>query len=142
MANYYATTRTNYFRVKDEEKFRDVINRAETSEDAIEIWEQTDDDGSKLFGFGLFGSILGYPTDEECEYAYDLEKFATDLSECIANDDAILIFESGHEKLRYVTGIATVITRTSIEYLDIRNLALTSVRELLKRPEWTTRCDY
>lgn len=66
MANYCCTIRTNYFHVKDETKFRSLMEQVYGSEDTIEVWEKRDDGGSTMFGFGCYGGIAGIrDTDED-----------------------------------------------------------------------------
>lgn len=60
----------------------------------------------------------------------------------MADDDAVIIMESGAEKLRYVAGLATVITSNDCEYLDIGQLAVQKASSMLGSPVWSTRCDY
>ena len=38
MSNYCCTIRTNYFRVKDDEAFREFMGRVQGDEDSIEIF--------------------------------------------------------------------------------------------------------
>lgn len=61
MANYVCATRTNYFRVKDEEEFRKLMSRVH-GEDAVDLWEKTVND-EKLFAFGCYGLINGLRND-------------------------------------------------------------------------------
>ena len=148
MANYYASTRTNYFRVKDADEFRAFMSHVYGTEDRIDLWEEKDTEGRIVFGFGTNGSIAGFDdcssesdedeADDECDYDAFVEKLQT----FVADDDAIIIFESGHEKLRYVTGTALVITRDCCDYLDIADLAVKHAAALLKNPQWNTTCSY
>lgn len=147
MANYNCSIRTNYFHVKDAEKFREFMNHVLGSEDNIDLWEKTDNSGCPVFGFGCYGSILGYVegTDEDDEdfdadIAYDA--FIDGLSNHVADDDAIIIFEAGNEKLRYVVGSALVITRFNTKYLDVQKMAVETAAKLLKNPEFDTQCEY
>ena len=55
---------------------------------------------------------------------------------------AILIFEIGYEKLRYVVGCCTVITSTDMQCVDIRQQALDLAAKLLNSPNYNTRLDY
>ena len=106
MANYYGMVRTNYFHVKDEEQFRALMAKTAGDEDGIELWDdEQDKDGNQLFGFGVYGGIAGVLNDDG-EYDDDsYDRFMDGLKECVADDDAILIFEAGHETLRYVGGV-------------------------------------
>lgn len=141
MANYYGVIRSNYFHVKDEERFRALMARTAGDEDSIELWnDEIDENGNPVFGFGVYGGITGV-VDEDGEYddnSYD--RFIEGLKECVADDDAILIFEAGHEKLRYVGGGATIITAKSVEYIDLEDCARSKARELLGNEQWNTKC--
>lgn len=70
------------------------------------------------------------------------DEFIDGLQECVADDDAIIIFESGNEKLRYVVGSATIITSKDYEYISITHTASKRAAELLNNSEWTTQCEY
>lgn len=141
MANYYGVIRSNYFHVKDEERFRALMARTAGDEDSIELWnDEIDENGNPVFGFGVYGGITGV-VDEDGEYDDDsYDRFIEGLKECVADDDAILIFEAGHEKLRYVGGGATIITAKSVEYIDLEDCARSKTRELLGNEQWNTKC--
>jgi len=113
MANYTCATRTNYFRVNDAENFKAFMARAYGTEDRVDLWEEKDKDGNTVYGFGTFGSIAGLraASDEDEEDDCDYDAFVDGIQKFVAPDDAIIILESGHEKLRYVTGSALVIKK-------------------------------
>lgn len=140
MANYNCAVRTNYFHVRDVEAFKSLMTRVRGSEDAVDLWEEKDSNGQTVFGFGLYGGISGVCDAENDDSAYD--EFIYGLQECVADDDAIIIFESGNEKLRYVVGSATIITSRECTYLDITSLAKIQATELLSNPDWETKCEY
>lgn len=142
MANYCCTVRTNYFHVKDEDKFIDLMNRAYGCEDEIQLWERKDQDGKTTFGFGVYGGIAGLRnTDgDEDDNAYD--EFLSGLRECVADNDAIIIMEAGNEKMRYVVGAAEIITSKKYEYMEISELAIQKAEELIGRTDWTTQICY
>ena len=144
MANYCSTVRTNYFHVKDPEKFRELMSRVYGNEESIDIWEKKDPDGNLVFGFGVYGGISGLRPAEYIEEGDDEEDsyddFTAALQEHVAEDDAIIIMESGHEKLRYVIGLATVITSTACEMIDMTTAAKKRARTLLNNKDWTTEC--
>lgn len=76
----------------------------------MELRKETDQNGNPIFAFGCYGGIAGIPNDLENEFddnSYD--RFITKLQECIADKDAVIIMESGHEKLRYLIGSALII---------------------------------
>lgn len=146
MANYCCAIRTNYFHVKNDDMFREFMSQVYGCEDDISLWEEKDDSGQTLFGFGLYGGILGLRTvcddgDEDSDdSSYD--NFISVLQSCVAEDDAIIIFETGNEKLRYVVGSATVITSKGYTYMNINDLATLKAAEMLGNPVWKTRCEY
>lgn len=140
MDDYNCTVRTNYFHVKDTEAFKALMAKVRGNEDTIKLWEEKDATGETVFGFGLYGRISGVCDAENDDSAYD--EFIYGLQECVADDDAIIIFESGNEKLHYVVGAATIITGNECTYLDITSLAKAQAAELLFNPNWKTKCDY
>ncbi len=147
MANYTCSTRTNYFHVKEPEQFQAFMARVYGTEDHVELWEAPDADGNPTYAFGTEGSIGGLqPLDsEQAEDAYDdadYDAFIHGLQELIADDDAVIIQESGGEKLRYLVGSALIITKNQCEHLDILDVAVAKARQMLGNPEWGTRTDY
>ena len=66
------------------------------------------------------------------------------LQKCVADDDAIIFIESGHEKLNYVAGCGTIITSKQIEHVDLLGVVLRKADEILGNPDWhkNTRVDY
>lgn len=139
MANYYCTIRTNYFHVKDEEAFRTLIKETHC-EDTMHIFEDKDKNGNKVFGFGTYGTIFGIPIDGEEEEDYS--SFENNLQSLVADDDAIIIFEAGYEKLRYVVGVATIITSKNVNCILLANEAIAKARTMLNNQEWDTKCMY
>lgn len=146
MANYCCAVRTNYFHVKDEEKFRELMNRVCGAEDSVDLWESTDKLGNKVFGFGLYSQLIGLRNSDD-DYDADIDdnsydEFIFGLQECVEDDDAIIIFESGNEKLRYVVGMATVITSQDCSYINMESLAIATASHMLNNSQWTTKCCY
>ena len=146
MANYNCTIRTNYFHVKDNAKFEEFMTHV-YGED-LEVFHSADSNGNKVYGFGGYGGIAGYfnkeedyeDNDEAWDNAYD--NFIDGLVTHVTEDDAILIFESGNEKLRYVVGSVAVITSKGYEYRDIRDVGMEMARQMLNNSDYTTRCEY
>lgn len=142
MANYNGYTRTNYFAVKDEERFRQIIGSCAVSEDNLSIFEH-EQDGQKYFGFGCYGSISGIPAGEgedDCEEG--LDAFHDALQQVVADGHAVIITEIGWEKLRYLVGDCTIITPNEIRYFNLRDTALALSREMLKEPVYSPRMEY
>ena len=153
MANYYCKIRTNYFSVTDEEKFKKVIASCRAS-DTIEIFDEKQKDGSVKYGFFCDGSIHGLPDtesdalededeydeDEDCDYNYDA--FCEALQGILPNNDAIFITEIGNEKMRYLVGDCTIITRSDIKVITLRDEAMKLGREMLDISDYTTKMEY
>lgn len=144
MANYCGTIRTNYFHVKDEDSFRNLMSLVCGCEDSVGLWEEKDKDGKTVFGFGVYGGISGLrdtDTDDiDDDSSYD--DFIDRLQESVAEDDAIIILEAGSEKMRYIIGSATIITSSGFKYMDITDLAVAQAAEMIGNSMWETKCVY
>lgn len=143
MANYLCTIRTNYFHVKDNESFEEFMTHVYAED--LNIFTGTDSKGNKTYGFGGYGYINGYfdneeDADEAWDHAYD--RFIEGLQKHVAEDDAILIFEAGNEKLRYVVGSVSVITSDGYKYKEITDIGLATAREMLGNSNYETQCEY
>lgn len=99
MANYYATTRSNYFKVKDADSFRDFCSSL-----ALESWDGNDDTVAISADTGDCGGWPSYDHEKD----EDLD-FPVALSEHLATDEVAILFESGAEKRRYIVGLATAV---------------------------------
>lgn len=146
MSEYICTVRSNYFHVKDPALFRDFMGRVYGSGDKIFLWQEQDEEGKPVFGFGTHGAIAGLKNAEADdddlldESAY--EEFIQGLQEHVSEDDAVILMEVGHEKLCYVTGAATILTSSGQEYLSLAEMASNRAAEMLGNPDWSTQCDY
>lgn len=146
MANYCCVYRTNYFKVKDNEKFKEFMTHVYAED--LEVFHKKDENGNELYGFGGYGGISGYfnneneyeDSDEAWDNAYD--NFIDGLAKQVAENDAILLFEVGNEKLRYIVGSVSVITSKGYEYRDITNVGVEIARQMLNNPNYDTRCAY
>lgn len=141
MANYNSVVRTNYFHVKDSEKFKELMSQV-YGDDDIHVWTKKDNAGSTMFAFGCYGGIFGkkqgtYDETDKGEY----EAFFADLQKCVAEDDAIIFIEVGNEKLRYLVGAVSIITHNAFHSVSLREVALITACELLKNDNWETLID-
>lgn len=140
MATSQGRMRTNYFRVADPERLREIVARAEGQDgENLLLFEQVIDDET-LYGFGCEMQLQGYWDDEADEYDYDA--FVRDLQTVVTPGDAIIIMEVGYERLRYVCGSALIITHDKTESLSLTTLALYKAAEVLGNPEYQTRIEY
>ena len=107
MANYTAIVRSNYFRVKNESAFRMEIDRMEDiSVNANGVEKELlmicRDDGDSLPGWYDMDEYGSYYDDEPPEIDW-VDFFRRHLED----EEVAIIMEVGHEKLRYLTGVAT-----------------------------------
>lgn len=137
MANYYATSRTNYFRVTDEEKYQEIFSKL-SSEAGIEDFSETKDDGSIIHGFGSYSNIAFENEDDDGNFSDTL----SELQKILPEDEAFIYLESGYEKLRYVTGFYIIVTKDRISSGDIHTHAIEKAREMLGNATKKFKLDY
>ena len=113
MANYYGSSRTSYFKVKDEAAFKTWAD----SLDGVHVGRQETEKEGVLF------CLLAQDTDSgefPCtQYVEEDDEFVdSDFPEGIASHLeegwACTIIEVGAEKLRYVQGYAAVVTSEGV----------------------------
>lgn len=138
MANYNATSRTNYFRVTDEEAYAKLFARL-CAESNIEDFTE-EKDGIIQHGFGAYDSIDYKESDDE-NAEYDFDEFLEKLQKILPEDEAFMYFESGYEKLRYVSGYVTLCTRNEIHSMSLDTWAKQKAKELLGE-DFETKTDY
>lgn len=136
MADYLATSRTNYFRAENAELLRGIIHAAAFDVEGLRLWEDTGEDGIIRYAFGCYNSIAG-AMDEDA-----FTEFVTKLQACLPDDDAIVITEIGNEKLRYLEALATVITKTACDTVDLTETGYERASEMLGYPNWSTKENY
>ena len=142
MANYECAVRTNYFHVKDEIAFKELMGKVVCSEDGLDIFERKDEKGMTMYGFGCYSSIMGIATEGEDKEEYSYDKFIDELQKNVEPSDAIIIFEAGHEKLRSIGLYADIITSEGYNMLNLEHMAVESAKNMLKNPDWETRYTY
>jgi len=138
MADYYAFIRTNYFGVTDKTKFMNVIASCR-AEDNIKIFEHPNDPCK--FAFGCYGNIYGIP-DCEDDFENDIYEFYSELRDILIENDAIIITEIGYEKMRYLTGICTVITKQDIQFVNLCDKGVELAGNMLQNPDFVTQMEY
>lgn len=129
MADYIAQTRSNYFKVKDEQSFREFCLQY-----SLEVIEQKSEEESNvtLFGFMLDGSI---PTGllVECEWV-DAD-FLKDLSDELAFGQVAVVMEVGTEKMRYLNGYAVAVNhRGRIVEVSLNQIYLLAKKKFKVEP--------
>lgn len=133
MANWYATARSNYFRVKDEAAFRleaaklglDVNPLRAKDETLFMVTPNMDRSDS-----GDWPTWSLNETDEDGDMV-ELDIAGT-LAKHLVEDEIVVLMESGAEKVRYVTGHATAFNslgkRIDLDLSDIYSKAAKEFR--------------
>lgn len=137
MANYTATSRTNYFRVTDEAAYQNLFGEL-LSEFGIKDFSR-EINGTLQHGFGSYGSIE-YEDPESGEY--DFGAFCERLQPLLPEDEAFIYMEAGNENLRYLCGYYAVVTSKDVVFRNMENEATEKARKLLGDPEWKTQLEY
>jgi hypothetical protein len=132
MANYYATARSNYFAVKNEDAFRQWADLL-----GLTIMEPSHRekvaDGIRRFAItpGDHADNGGWPDslyDEEMDEVHDVN-VQEQLAAHLADDEVAVLIQVGSEKLRYVDGSAVALNsrgeNVSIDLWYIYELART-----------------
>jgi hypothetical protein len=140
MANYYATTRSNYVEIKKghEEAFKDNAQKA-----GFTVSEHKDKQRTYclLVDQDDYGGIPQFYTDEDCnETEIDWKK---DFADHLVDGEVLHIMEAGAEKLRYVTGIAMFIrSNGKVDYVSISTVPKHIQKFAEKHKRTITDCSY
>jgi len=102
MANYTASSRSNYFRVKDTEAFRKWADNLD-----LKV-EPNGDDMLMIWSDGENGDWPDFRFNEETD-DYDEIAFYEELAEHLVPGEIAILMEVGAEKLRYLCGCAVAI---------------------------------
>lgn len=68
--------------------------------------------------------------------------FLEELQQILPDDEAFIYQEAGHEKLRYVTGWAVVVTSKVIKQLGLDTLVKDTIETLLGSGNTVSGCNY
>lgn len=102
MANWYGTSRSNYFRVKEEAAFRQWADNLH-----LGIFEHDQDHGLFAIHPGDWCDNGSWPS---CDLETDEEiDIADQLSKHLAEGQVAVLMTAGAEKLRYITGYAIAV---------------------------------
>ncbi|HEV7928121.1 MAG TPA: hypothetical protein VGR14_22405 [Verrucomicrobiae bacterium] len=103
MSNYYATARSNYFKVKDIPGFKEWAQGH-----GLEVF---DGRGKDATFFAIGGTESGWPSSAYNEKTGECEEidFNAELQAHLADGQVAILMEGGAEAMRYVIGIAQAI---------------------------------
>lgn len=136
MADYLATSRTNYFRVTDEERYQELFKHLVANGDIQDFTMKQD--GVVYHGFGAYASITYQIKEDEL----DFDCFLQELQKILPDDEAFIYQGAGHEKLRYVEGYAVVVTSKEVREKGLTSWVEETVKELLGEDNKVTECSY
>lgn len=140
MANYDCMTRTNYFRVTDEKWYKELFERLENPEGDKVYDFSKEENGTTWHGFGTYGEITYY--DPNSKEMTDMDTFFEEMTKILPDDDALILTEIGHEKLRYLSAYSTVVTHKGVEWLSLSDTSKELAGKILGNPKWTTNMCY
>lgn len=107
MANWYGATRTNYFKVTDEERYQQLFKRL-SCEDPVEDFSRTSN-GQLWHAFGAYGAIYFLNENLDENEPLDYHSFLRAMGEILQPDSVFVSTCIGNEKLRYLTGICCMV---------------------------------
>lgn len=130
MANWYGASRTNYFKVTDEERYQSLFNRLAGTDNEVEDFSTTRN-GETYHAFGSYGDILvkseSYDNGEEFSEWSD---FLRSVGEILAPDSVFVYTIVGNEKLRYLTGICDMVFPNGrVIHCDLADFAHNSAKQ-------------
>ena len=149
MANYNGCARTNYFHVTDEEKYKKLYKGLVGTDDEIISFDQNDKDGKPLHGFGSYGTIYWSPSKAEDNPDWldnddtdGFDDFLQQIKTILPDNEAFVIIETGHEKLRYLVGFATIVTNKDIQCIDLTNITEKVAGNMLQKLDYKLEIEY
>ena len=152
MANYYGYTRTNYFKVTNENELLKLIDECASNDPkGIEVWRREDESGGKTYAFGCESDLLGLPISNhepgendvcDSDTDHDYDAFIEELQKLLPDGEAVLITNIGKEKLCYLHGDMHVVTNKQTILKSLHSIGIEIARELLNDAEWDTKNEY
>lgn len=159
MANYCVYSRTNYFRVTDEKRYAELFAGLYPECDAdTDVGDFTKEINGVIYhGFGCYDSIAWYNNkrnrvdidnvnDDDVEdddiddddFENEFDTFIDELQAILPDDDAFILYEVGHEKLKCLTGFVLVVTKNEIRQSNMGDTAIDMAREMLDNKKFRT----
>lgn len=120
MANFEPVSRNSYFKVRDNEEFKKLINKI--LPDAA-VWE----DKVGRVAFGGHEDITQY-YDADIDDKVDIKDVIAPL---LCEGEACIITLIGYEKLRYLVASCLVITKDTAKWIDAQEIAISTARKIL-----------
>lgn len=141
MSTPITTTRTNYFRVNDEEAYQKLFRNLFAGNAPIEDFSYFDTSrGIMRHSFGAYDNIeydehyAENPENEEdpsFDDDFSIEGFINRLIPLLPEGEVFVLTAAGNEKLTHVYGEMYIATNGGYEYIDLSSLAQTTARKML-----------
>jgi len=137
MADYCGATRSNYFKVTDEDALSELLSSSRCEDKKIVLFER-EVDGEKTFSFGCSGGIEGVDdNDDDLDVFEDrFNVFVSRLQAIIPAGEVITIIEAGYNGIQDVGGSAVVVTKDACSYIGLRDKAERAAQEMLGNPKY------
>lgn len=130
MLNSTRYERTNYFRVMNEKKLKQLCEGNVVAHDTSNAhFALMNEDGQ---------SVLDIFHEESGDYTSIIPK----LQEILHPQDSIISTSITREKMRYLGASTVVITKNNVEFINLESVSIKRARELLKDPEYCTQMHY
>lgn len=104
MANWIGVSRTNYFKVKDEEAFLKAMESL-----PVDVWGVVTVDGSTAYGLGAEPNEGSWPIEDDEGKEIAIEDL---VASHLAEGEVAVFMSAGFEKQRYVSGNAVAVDST------------------------------
>ena len=136
MADYYATARSNYFKVRNKRAFI-----ADCEKMGVGVWDDRKDGRVGIHPEDDSGGWPNesWPEGDDDPYEFDVVDV---VSAHLADGEVAILFEVGSEKLRYIEGYAVAVNskgqRRRVNLKNIYKLA----EKLTDRPDDVTWAEY
>ena len=135
MANYYAHTKSNWCRVTDEMKFKNLLNNvsvfSESGDNKLYHHSYKGSDDLYVHKLMCYGELTGKYNEDIDNFEDIEEKFYKPLQDLLpTNSDIFVSKYIGHEKLRSLDAGYVIVTKEDIKYGSIDRAIDSDVEEL------------
>lgn len=130
MADMYGAVRSDWFCVKDPDKFRLFFDKYKFGSE-IEIWQNKEDPSCFAFG-GEEQYPSAFPqieTEDGFEDA-DLEQFCKEMQTHLKENERFVVVAAGNEKLRYVACNVLFVSNKGFDWFSISSDSADTVEAL------------
>lgn len=123
MANVISTTKTNAFKVTDEDRYQILYNSLLSESEIYDLSEIIN--GEMFHQFGAYDSIGFINPEDDDKYpdTTDIDLFFDELQKILHKDTPFVYMDVGNEKLRDVYGYICVVTPNDKQYANLCDMA-------------------